>query len=401
MAPLLVIGAIISIVGIAGAFELKVSGNSQSVPLDNGFSQPVQIMANSGTPVPTLTPVLAATKNITYYTDAISNASTSQAGMFDKLASMLNWSVKANPFKGKEIPALPETGDLTDTSPATNPNPSIILGPDSTVGNESLNNTKNQTPDVRNNTTTVLAPVPVPTGPSPSVSGREVSGNGTISWIAMDNGFFGIVADDGEQFLPGQIDPVFQVDGLRVSFLGIARPDKPGVHAWGIPIDLIELVRVGSVTETRITSNGTIRYIDLENGFFGIYADNGIKYLPVNLNSSLKTDGLRINFSAYPASIPTINMWGNPVRLVSVTETGEPLDTTITMTGNVTWVDLGSGFYGIIGNDGNLYIPSNLDGQFMKNGFHVNFTAEKTRDNSARSHLWGIPVELLDIREYR
>ena len=216
----------------------------------------------------------------------------------------------------------------------------------------------------------------------------------------MDNGFYGIVGDDGQQFLPRQIDPVFRVDGLRVSFRGIARPDKQGDHNWGIPLDLIELVRVGSVTEKRLSFNGTIRYVDLENGFFGIYADNGARYLPIILNSSFKTDGLRVNFSAYPANLSTIDMWGIPIRLITIAETGEPLDTTITMTGNVTWVNLGGGFYGIMGNDGNLYIPANLDSQFMKNEFHVNFTAEKISDGLGKSRLWGIPVELLDIKEF-
>ena len=93
-------------------------------------------------------------------------------------------------------------------------------------------------------------------------------------------------------------------------------------------------------------------------------------------------------------------MWGIPIRLITIAETGEPLDTTITMTGNVTWVNLGGGFYGIMGNDGNLYIPANLDSQFMKNEFHVNFTAEKISDGLGKSRLWGIPVELLDIKEF-
>ena len=91
IAPLLVIGAIVSLAGIAGAFELKVSGNSQSVPLDSGFSQPNLTVATPGTPVPTAIPSPTATQNITYY-NTVSNTAGSQAGMLDKL------SVHAEPY---------------------------------------------------------------------------------------------------------------------------------------------------------------------------------------------------------------------------------------------------------------------------------------------------------------
>jgi hypothetical protein len=411
--PLLVIGAIISMAGIVGAFELKVSGNSQSVPLDTGFSQAGPKVTNPGTVVPAVTPTATPavtptatttpiqTKNITYYDGIIGNPASSQAGMLDKLSVMLNRSGMANPFSVKETPALPGNQNLTDTSPFAIPESTETQSANSPVVNSSVNNTKNQTPVV-NNSATVAAPtpVPVPTGPSPSVSGRDVSGNGTIAWIAMDTGFYGIVTDDGEQFLPEKIDPAFRADGLRVSFRGIARTDKQAEHPWGIPLDLIELARVGSVIEIKFFSNGTIRNIDPENGTYGIFADNGVKYLPVNLNSSFKTDGLRVNFSAYPANVTTVHAWGTPVRLITITGTGELLDPTITMTGNVTWVNLGGGFYGIMGNDGNLYIPSNLAKKFMKNEFQVDFRAAKINENLGRSRLWGIPVEILDIEKH-
>jgi hypothetical protein len=415
-APLLVIGAIISMAGIAGAFELKVSGNSQSVPLDNGFSQNGPKITNPGTVAPAVTPTATPTttpvvtpkatptptptKNITYYEGIIGNATSSQAGMLDKISVMLNRSGMANPFNVKETPALPGNQDLSDKSPGATPEPTVTQPANSPAVNASVNNTKNQTPVVNNPVTVAPTLVPVPTGPSPSVSGRDVSGNGTIVWIAMDNGFYGIVTDDGQQFLPGKIDPAFRIDGLRVSFRGMARPDKQGEHPWGIPLDLIELARVGSIIETKIVENGTIRYVDLKNGTYGISADNGLEYLPLNLNSSYKTDGLRVNFSAYPADRTTTVPWESPVRLITIAGTGEPLDATIAQTGNVTWVNLGGGFYGIMGDDGNLYIPSNLDKKFMKNEFQVDFTAEKINDNLGRSRLWGIPVEILDIQKH-
>ena len=277
--PLLVIGAIISMAGIVGAFELKVSGNSQSVPLDNGFSQAGPKVTNPGTTVPTVmptatptisptaTPTPVPTKNITYYEGVIGNSTASQAGMLDKLSVMLNRSGMANPFSTKETPPPPGNQDSADKSPVANPVPAETRPANSPAVNSSVNNTKNQTTVVNNSATVAPTPVPVPTGPSPSVSGRDVSGNGTIGWIVMDNGFYGLVTDDGQQFLPNKIDPAFRVDGLRVSFRGMARPDKQGEHPWGIPLDLIELARVGNTIETKISQNGTIRYVDLNKRY--------------------------------------------------------------------------------------------------------------------------------------
>ncbi len=130
--------------------------------------------------------------------------------------------------------------------------------------------------------------------------------------VTTDSDFFGIVSDDGSHYVPGKIDPMFQVDGLRVTYRVLERHDRDDPHNWGIPVDLLELVQVGRVIEQRIDGKGTIHYEDLEGGFYGILADSGERYLPINLDDTFKTDGLRVKFSAYPASIATISMWGSP-----------------------------------------------------------------------------------------
>ena len=128
--------------------------------------------------------------------------------------------------------------------------------------------------------------------------------------VTANGSFFGIVSDDGSHYVPGKIDPVFQVDGLRVTYRAMERHDRDEPHNWGIPVDLLELVQVGRVIEQRVDGNGTIEYVNLENGFYGISADSGERYLPINLDNTSKTDGLRVNFSAYPANVSTISMWG-------------------------------------------------------------------------------------------
>lgn len=67
-----------------------------------------------------------------------------------------------------------------------------------------------------------------------------------------------------------------------------------------------------------VSGTGTIRWIDLEGGFFGIESDDGAHYLALNLGEAYRVDGMRIWFSADPADGMTYAMWGMPVTLISV-----------------------------------------------------------------------------------
>ncbi|MCS7242333.1 MAG: hypothetical protein NZ706_06645, partial [Candidatus Caldatribacterium sp.] len=48
----------------------------------------------------------------------------------------------------------------------------------------------------------------------------------------------------------------------------------------------------------RIQVTGTVVYVPLEGGFFGILGDNGVQYEPVNLPEEFRVDGLRVVFVA-------------------------------------------------------------------------------------------------------
>ncbi|MCX6701025.1 MAG: hypothetical protein NTV68_14095, partial [Methanomicrobiales archaeon] len=246
--------------------------------------------------------------------------------------------------------------------------------------------------------TTIATTVPTP-APTPN---HEIKGNGTICMVNANGGFFGIVSNEGTHYVPGKIDPLFQVEGLRVLYRAMERHDRDDPHNWGTPVDLQELVQVGRVIDQRIDGKGIIHYEDLEGGFYGINADSGAKYLPISLDDTFKTDGLRINFSAYPASVSTIAMWGAPVRLVTIVRNDGPGLPRIVMTGHIRWIpgSPGGGTFGIIGDDGTLYIPTELGAGFKQNGLYVQFTAEKVGDDAIVPRNQGIPVRLLDIVIY-
>ncbi|NIQ04784.1 MAG: hypothetical protein GWO20_03335 [Candidatus Korarchaeota archaeon] len=64
---------------------------------------------------------------------------------------------------------------------------------------------------------------------------------------------------------------------------------------------------------------GTVQYIHLEGGFYGIITDNGTPYLPLNLPPPYKIDGLRIWFKAKPKPVFTYYMWGRPIEITGIT----------------------------------------------------------------------------------
>ncbi len=63
---------------------------------------------------------------------------------------------------------------------------------------------------------------------------------------------------------------------------------------------------------------GTVKFIDLEGGFFGIIGEDGTKYNPKNLPEDYKKDGLKVQFEAEKVSGMSARMWGTLVRIVSI-----------------------------------------------------------------------------------
>lgn len=70
--------------------------------------------------------------------------------------------------------------------------------------------------------------------------------------------------------------------------------------------------------EDIISAVGTVRYIDLEGGFYGIIADDSTRYNPDSLGASLREDGLRVRFRAERREEMTVQMWGVPVTIIDI-----------------------------------------------------------------------------------
>ena len=73
-----------------------------------------------------------------------------------------------------------------------------------------------------------------------------------------------------------------------------------------------------------VSGTGIIVYQDIEGGFYGILADDGTRYLPLNLEDEYQVDGLSVRFSGTPREdLLTVAQWGTPIELVSIQEIGD------------------------------------------------------------------------------
>lgn len=69
---------------------------------------------------------------------------------------------------------------------------------------------------------------------------------------------------------------------------------------------------------------GTVRYLHLEGGFWGIVADNGQHILPKNLPQEYRKDGIRLSFTAQEITgMMTIQQWGKLSNLSDITVIGQ------------------------------------------------------------------------------
>jgi len=70
---------------------------------------------------------------------------------------------------------------------------------------------------------------------------RFIQGTGTIQYIDLEGGFYGIIGDDQEHYDPLDIPSGYQQDNLRVEFKARLAPNQNRIHMWGKLIYILEI----------------------------------------------------------------------------------------------------------------------------------------------------------------
>ncbi|MDN7011724.1 DUF333 domain-containing protein [Methanoculleus sp. FWC-SCC3] len=221
---------------------------------------------------------------------------------------------------------------------------------------------------------------------------RTVAANATVTYIDLEGGFYGLVTEDGRNYLPADLPAEYRQDGLSVQFSADVQDNAAGIHMWGTPVEIRSIELIEGVL--LVSGNATITYIDLEGGFYGLVGDDG-NYLPLDLNESWQDDGTNVTFVARVLeNTMTIQQWGTPVEIIAIDGAGNA--TYVAKTGTVTYVDLEGGFYGIVGDDGERYLPLDLDERYQVDGMRLTFAGEVSRDTMTIQQ-WGTPVEIFAV----
>lgn len=71
--------------------------------------------------------------------------------------------------------------------------------------------------------------------------------NGTVVYLDLEGGFYGIVDENNEKLLPLNLAPEFKKEGTIIKFKGAVENDIVSIQQWGTAFTIsdIELVKIG------------------------------------------------------------------------------------------------------------------------------------------------------------
>lgn len=96
-----------------------------------------------------------------------------------------------------------------------------------------------------------------------------------------------------------------------VLLAGCRTMDRPARAAEEAPKTAIE--------GTSFAFTGTVVFVPLEGGFYGIVGDDGRRYNPLNLPEALRRDGVRVRVKArLPQRGASFHMWGKRIEIVEI-----------------------------------------------------------------------------------
>lgn len=72
---------------------------------------------------------------------------------------------------------------------------------------------------------------------------KPLSFKGTVKYVNIEGGFWGIVSDDGKHYEPLNLAEEFKHEGLHVQNEAVVK-DRVGTHMWGTIIEITAINKV-------------------------------------------------------------------------------------------------------------------------------------------------------------
>lgn len=93
----------------------------------------------------------------------------------------------------------------------------------------------------------------------------------------------------------------------------------------GGAVAIMFISKTASASESsKIGFFGTVTFVDLEGGFWGIIASNGEHYDPINLPTYAQKEGFKAYFTAVPVEGPSTHMWGTLIKILTISNAPVP-----------------------------------------------------------------------------
>jgi len=67
---------------------------------------------------------------------------------------------------------------------------------------------------------------------------------GTVVFVSIEGGFYGIKGDDGRNYDPVNLPEEFRKDGLRVRYDVRELKDRASFHMWGTMVEIVHIERL-------------------------------------------------------------------------------------------------------------------------------------------------------------
>jgi len=72
----------------------------------------------------------------------------------------------------------------------------------------------------------------------------QLDGVGTVVYVSIEGGFYGIVAGKDGRWDPINLPSAYMQDGLKVKFQGTLRKDLSNTHMWGTMVELTSISKL-------------------------------------------------------------------------------------------------------------------------------------------------------------